>query len=246
MREQNAPFRKYRTIFCLIVIATLVCAAHPAQAQSRFQGGLNLLLGFPQGEFADEVDETGGGIAGEFVYSPPAIPLGFGASLGFMNYGRESRREPFSSTIPDVEVDVITSNNIFLGHLLLRVQSNKGAFRPYLDGLLGFSYLFTDTKIENISDPGDGELASSQNLDDGVFSYGGGGGIMIEVYRSKSGDQGRMWSLSIDLRGRYLIGGEAEYLKKGSVGRHNGQVSYDIIKSKTDLLTAQVGVAVDF
>jgi hypothetical protein len=246
MKIQSALFKKYWIALCLLVIATLLGVAHPTQAQSRFQGGLNLLLGFPQGDFKDEVDEIGGGIAGEFLYSPGSTPLGFGASLGFMNYGKETRREPFSSTIPDVEVDVITSNNILLGHLLLRAQSKKGMFQPYLDGLVGFSYLFTDTKIENISDPEDGEVAKSKNLDDAVFSYGGGGGLMIKVYTGKSEGQGKMWSLLIDLRGRYMIGGEAEYLKKGSIGRHNGKISYDIIKSKTDLLTAQIGVAVSF
>jgi len=45
---------------------------------------------------------------------------------------------------------------------------------------------------------------------------------------------------------RYIIGGEAEYLKKGSIRRENSKVSYDIIKSKTDLLTAQIGVALEF
>ena len=248
MGKQRVVFKSCRRVFCLLIIGTLFGVAEPAQAQLGLQGGLNFLLGFPQDEFDDNVEENGAGIAGEFLYSPRSTPLGFGLSFGYLNYGRESRREPFSSTIPDVTVEVVTTNNILLGHLLLRAQSKKGVLQPYVDGLVGFSYLFTETEIKDIDDPDFAGLVSSKNLDDAVFSYGGGGGLMIKVYtgKTKRENQPRMWSVLIDLKMHYLVGGEAEYLKKGSVRRSDGKVSYDIIKSKTDLLTAQIGVAVSF
>jgi hypothetical protein len=255
MKTQSAPFKSYWKTSYLLIIAALLFVAHPAQAQYKFQAGLSFMLGFPKGEFKDNVNATGIGGGGEFAYSPKSIPLAIGSSFGYMVYGRERRREPFSTTIPDVTVEVVTTNNILLGHIFLRVQNKKGMLQPYMDGLVGFNYLFTDTEIKNINRSDDGEIASSTNLDDGVFSYGIGGGLMMKVYtgnvfkdstRTDKKGQRKKFSLLIDLRMRYIIGGEAEYLKKGSIRRENGKVSYDIIKSKTDLLTAQIGVAFEF
>lgn len=236
----------HRGVFLLFVVVLWATPAFPQAAQTNFQGGLNLLLGFPQGEFDDNVEEDGAGIAGEFLYSPSSSPFAIGFSLGYLNYGRESRREPFSSTIPDVTVEVVTTNNIMLGHLLLRAQYKKGIFQPYVDGLIGFNYLFTETEIKDIDDPEFAGIASSTNLDDGVFSYGSGGGMMVKLYTGKRGEQGKTWSILIDLKMRYLAGGEAEYLKKGSIRRDEGEVVYDISKSKTDLLVAHIGIAVSF
>ena len=50
----------------------------------------------------------------------------------------------------------------------------------------------------------------------------------------------------IDLRIRYMKGGEAEYLKEGSIRRENGKVAYDVEQSKTDLLTFQIGAVLTF
>jgi len=68
------------------------------------QVGINLSLAIPQGEFADQVDNLGGGLSGEFLILSPKLksPIGFGINLGYYIYGMESRREPWSNTIPDV------------------------------------------------------------------------------------------------------------------------------------------------
>nr|MBN2276204.1 hypothetical protein [candidate division Zixibacteria bacterium] len=231
----------------LVILSGLVLVmvlSMPVSARTFMQGGVNLLLGFPQGDFKDEVDKTGVGIAGEFLYSPSNSPVGIGVSLGYMIYGHETRREPFSSTIPDVEVEVETSNNILLGHLLLRAQMRHGPIRPYIEGLLGFNYLFTKTTINDIGGGGE-DVASSTNLDDFVFSYGAGGGLLIKLYGTPPGAPKEL-GLYLDLRGRYLIGGKAEYLKEGSIGREDGEVVYDITESKTDLLTARIGLTFEF
>jgi len=222
----------------------LMAAAVPVSAETWMQGGVNFLLGFPQGEFNDEVDNTGIGIGGEFLFSPNKSPFGIGVSLGYMIYGHETRREPFSSTIPDVEVEVETSNNILLGHLLFRAQLKQGPIRPYAEGLIGFNYLFTRTSINDVGGSGE-DVASSTNLDDGVFSYGGGGGVMVQLYRGAPLAE-KEWAVLLDLRLRYIVSGEAKYLKEGSIGRVDGEVVYDVIKSKTDLFMTQIGVTFEF
>lgn len=219
--------------------------AQSVEPQPRFGGGVHFMLGFPQGEFKDNVDRIGFGGSGEFLYSFRPTPVKIGASIGYLIYGSETREEPFSTTIPDVTVDVTTTNNVLNGYLLLRLQPVKGLFRPYVDGLLGFNYLFTRTTIVSEEE----EVAASTNFDDFAFSYGGGGGIMIKVYDgTKKMEPGKVGlaAVLIDARVRYLKGSEAEYLKEGSISREDTEVIYDVIESNTDLLTVQVGAIFEF
>lgn len=53
-------------------------------------------------------------------------------------------------------------------------------------------------------------------------------------------------SIWIDLKARYMLGSEAEYLKEGSMRIENGKVLFTPSKSKTDLITAHLGVLILF
>lgn len=206
-------------------------------------GGINFMLGFPAGEFKEKVDRTGFGLSGHFLFLAPTPnrPFGIGINLGYLNYGQETRREPFSLTIPDVTVDVERSNNLVNFHALFQLGFPTGFVRPYIEGLFGGSYIFTETTIRS---RGTEEVASSNNFDDFAWSYGGGGGILIHLYSPDEGED--FGELLLDLKVRYLFGSEAEYLKEGSVVVNNGKVTYLISKSKTDLITAHVGVVAYF
>jgi hypothetical protein len=83
----------------LILFFTLIYFGN-SFAQSA---GINFTLAFPQGEFKDNVDRLGYGGSLQFLFfdPQPGLPVSFGLNLGYLNYGSESRREPFSSTIPD-------------------------------------------------------------------------------------------------------------------------------------------------
>ena len=109
------------------------------------EGGADFLVGLPQGAFKENVNRAGYGITGNIGFAPSGYAYMPGVEFGFMNYGTEKRREPFSTTIPDVTVDVETQNNFALGHLFVRLQPNNGTVRPYLEGSLGGNYLFTKT-----------------------------------------------------------------------------------------------------
>ena len=87
------------------------------------------------------------------------------------------------------------------------------------------------------------KLPATTNFDDFAWNYGVGGGLLINLYSPDVGE-GIFESLFLDLKVRYLLGTEAEYLKEGSVTIDNGNVYYDVSKSKTDLLITQVGVYV--
>jgi hypothetical protein len=193
----------------------------------------------PTGEFKNNVTNNGYGVGGQFLVSLGRSPLFLGVDAGFTTYGSEEHREPISTTIPELRVKVRTNNNIVLTHGLVRVQPRSGVVRPYADGLIGFKYLFTDTRILN--DSNDEELASTKNLSDFAFSYGFGGGVQVRL-----GRVGRNGDISLDGKARYLRGGRAEYLKKGSIRRENGSVFFDVLSSRTDVVTVQVGITFRF
>lgn len=233
--------KKHLRISAFFVISVLLASALSpiaSHAQARARVNPNIVVGIPVSEFADNIDNGGAGLelTGGIGLSP--APVMFGANLGFMIYGYERRTEPLSTTIPDVVVNVETTNNIAYGHLLFRIQPQSGAIQPYLDALFGFKYLFTRTSIENRRT--NEEFAASTNFDDFASSYGAGAGLDIRL----SG--GNRKSLLINLGVRYLLGGNAEYLKKNSIRREDGQVLYDITRSRTDLVMPQLGVTFVF
>ena len=211
----------------------------PAALQAGVDAGGYFTITMPQGEFDEKVEKNGYGLTGQALFSAPGSFIAFGGSFGGVIYGRETRREPFSLTIPDVTVEVETNNYILLGHLVLRLQPPAGPFRPYAEGVLGFSYLFTQTTIESREE----NIASDTNFDDGVFSYGGGGGIMVMIY---DGGTTKPVSVYVDGGVRYLKGGKARYLQEGSIRRVDGQVLYEIDESETDMLVVHIGVTVSF
>lgn len=236
-------FRKHAALQLLAFLACIGIFTSTALAQT-WQGGFNFQLGFPSGEYKDQVNTTAVGVAADFLYSPHNSPLGIGLSIGWFQVGSEEREEPFSTTIPDVTVDVKTENDLAQFMLLMRLQPKKGPILPYADGLLGINYLYTKTSINNASN-GE-EVASTTNTDDNAFAYGFGGGTMIKVYDGKAGQSGRPLLVFIDLNFRYTLGGEADYLKEGSIRREGGEVSYDITRSKTNIATAHIGVTANF
>jgi len=221
--------------FFVIIIFTLISVDQffPQSA------GLNLTFAIPQGEFREKVDNIGFGLSGHlnFLSPKPKSPFGIGINMGYIVYGSESRREPLSYTIPDVFVNVDRTNSLLNFHLLFTLGLPKGRVRPYVEGLFGGSYIYTTTSVKS-QGTGD-EFASSTNFDDWAWSYGAGGGFTILLSGDPNTEQN---SLYLDLKGRYLFGSEAEYLKQGSVRIENSKVYYDVSRSKTDLLTIHAGI----
>lgn len=229
-------------VIVVVTIATALLSSSPANARGHFQAGGGFAVVFPQGDFKDHLDNEGYGFSGLISIEMPRSFLSIGSSFGVMIYGRETRREPFSTTIPDVTVEVETRNLLITGHLLLRAQPTTGVVRPYVDGLFGLHYLMTDTSIESREQ----DVASDTNWDDATSSYGGGGGVMFFVYSREGVMQGERLEISVDIGVHYLKGGEAEYLKEGSIQRQDGSVTYELEQSETDILMSYIGVSVLF
>lgn len=232
----------HRRLGALLLVLAL---GGPAFAQN-WEASVGFGLASPQGEFRSSLGQNGYGIVGDIGYAPAVNPYFIGLSVGYLVYGSESRKEPFSTTIPDVTVDVNTTNALVIAQLLLKFQPNRGVLRPYMQGALGVNYLFTTTQITSENTIAFEEVASSTNESDAAFAYGGGAGLLIRLSGPAGEGEESPSEFLIDLGARYMVGGEADYLKEGSIRRVNGRVVYDTQRSATDLLLFQVGVAFRF
>jgi len=232
-------------LWALSAVALLSGLASGSFAGTNFVGGIHFNTGLPQEQLEDQIGRNAYGIGGQIFYAPSTSPFAVGLDLCWMNYGVESRREPFSTTIPDVEVDVETWNNVVQAFFVLRGQMPRGPIQLYADALIGLNYLFTETKIQDTGNVVE-SVISSTNRDDTAFAYGFGGGVMVPVYTGMraSGDEDDRFEVSLDAGARYLRGDEAEYLKKGSIRRSDGKVTFDSLESRTDIVRLHVGVAV--
>ena len=214
----------------LIGEATIVQAQ--AQTKDRVQLGVYFLTVVPRGEFSENLTNNSYGAGVQGLVRIGSSPFLVGGDLALVIYGDEIRRDP---TIPD---GVTTSNFIFVPHFVLRAQPRSGFIRPYVDGLIGLKYLWTETSIPAISV--DEPAVTDINLSDTAFSYGVGGGLQISPTKERES------RFMLDIGVRYLRGGRAEYLREGSIREVNGTLVYDVFSSRTDVLAVQVGVTFHF
>lgn len=214
-------------------------------AGDRFQASLNFLMAYPQNDFKMNVDRTFYGLSGEFFYHVPSSLFSIGISLEYMDYGSETRTEPFGHDIPDVLVDVTTRNSIYSSAAVLRLSPVEGPFRPYVEALVGFNYLFTTTSVNDDSDWSE-DIATTTNFDDWAFTYGVGTGAIIRALEIRS-QQGRsLFSLYMEIGLRYFKGRTAEYLREGSIRREHGTLRFEPLISDTDLVKTHFGIVFRF
>lgn len=209
----------------------------PPSSPRRWQGGFGLALGVPIGDFSENVD-IAAGVAGQFDYGLGDTPFSLGAEGTVVFYGSESRRVPLVG-FPDLSVRVETSNQMGLLHGRFRTQKREGRVRPYVDALVGFNYLSTTTRVDadEVCDGNDDcDDDSRTDLDDLVFSVGGGAGVTF-------GFGSAPHTTRLDIGVRYLYGGEADYLTEHGTVWGSDPVVYVPHRSRTDMVMIYIGVA---
>ncbi len=210
---------------------------------AQFDIGLNFAVLSPESGFKENVDRLGYGLSGKLAVKLGDSPFFAGLTIGGANYGSTTHRDYLIT--PLVPVDVKTTNNILFTELLLQARSDLGFLQPYVEGLAGFNYLWTETKIEELEEY-DEEIASHTNFDDFAWNYGVGFGVLIKLKGDigVDSDKGtKIGTIFLDLRVRYLFGNEAEYLKEGSINvDENDNIIYDVNKSDTDFVSYHLGV----
>jgi hypothetical protein len=225
-----------------------------AQPEGPNQASAALVISTPRGEFDDNTD-TGFGFTGTYVRSITSNRVvGIGLSGSFLSYGSTSRRAPLSNTIPDITVEVETSNNtaFVLGVFEARVP---GRIQPYLQATGGGGFFYTTTSLEDTRT--DEVILSDTNQSDATWVWGGGGGLRFRVWEStpdpqqtaRGADDFRARARAyIDVSARYLKGNEVEYLKEGSLVTDDGEFDIDprLARSEIEVVQYQIGVTVTF
>jgi hypothetical protein len=245
-----------RTMFAVLLAIMplpLVPRAAIAQPEGPNLASAALSISTPRGEFDDNTD-TGFGFTGTYLRSITSNRVvGIGLSGSFLSYGSTSRRAPLSNTIPDITVEVETSNNttFVLGVFEVRVP---GSIQPYLQATGGGGFFYTTTSLEDTRT--DEVILSDTNQSDGTWVWGGGGGLRFRVWESTpdpqqaaQGDESRARArVYIDVGARYLKGNEVEYLKEGSLVTDDGEFDIDprLARSEIEVVQYQIGVTVTF
>jgi len=181
------------------------------------QAGLGVVVGVPQNEFrlATEAEGYGFNLHALFPVGGTEV-INFGGSLNYMIYGYNAQNKDLLAEIKvnEVVIDelliplrVTNINSIFGLHANMRVMAPTEGVKPYFEGLFGFRYISTNTRITDRSDNNrwsdeDSDLiVRKTNLDAWVLSYGGGGGLQFAINDD----------MYLDLRAYYLRGGEADF-----------------------------------
>lgn len=205
-----------------------------------YAGGA-LILAQPMGEF-DEYVGLGGGADGFFRFPfDEAGVVSLRAQLGFVNYGNETQRVCLSETVGcRIQVDLTTSNNIFLFGIGPELAVPAGPLRLYANGTAGFSYFSTDSNVEGTSDVE--PFASTRNFGDGGFAWSAGGGLQVHLTETDRGV-----SIALDIGASLQKNGQREYLTEGGItDLPDGSIRLDVLRSDADLLLWRLGVAVGF
>jgi hypothetical protein len=243
-----------RFFSCALLLSLL---ALPGAASAQHQVTAGLAITDPRGEFDDNTD-TGFGFAGSYLYAlNPGRTVSIGLGGLFQSYGSTQRRARLSPTIPDITVDIETSNNTAFLQGLLQFKAPTGRMQPYAQGMGGYGWFFTTTSIE---DPFNGQtILSDTNQSDGTWIWGGGGGMLVRVYEGQPRPTLSAYEVAgaparepvrayVDAGARWLGGNEVEYLKEGSLITDDGEFDIDPRLARSDIETIQyqIGVTVEF
>jgi hypothetical protein len=211
-----------------------------AAGEPRFQGRLSFDLGQPRGAFRRHVDD-GFGVGGHALYrldrqGAVAVRL----DGGFLNYGRGTRRLPLGDGPGGgrVPLDRTTMNNVVWLGFGPQVMAPRGPVRPYLNATAGLSHFTTTSSVIGQDDLV--SFAYHTNIDDTQFSWSGGAGVLMPVWRTARS------LLFVDLGAQYHDNGRnVRYLREGGIrDLPDGGLQLDVVRSRADLITWHLGVSV--
>jgi hypothetical protein len=221
---------RHRTAQVLRLLFASVGLPLAAGAQG-FSVPINLQLGIPQGEFAQNVNLAGGfGVGGIFALNEW---FGIRGQLDVQIYGSERRRVPLGGgALGLITVDVNTTNAIVGGALGFQLGVPGPSVRPYAGAMIGFSSFTTQSSVTGTNSQ-DTPFASSTNSVDNAFAKIVYGGLYIPVGNS-----------SFDIGVRHTWNGESvRYLTPGDITEAiNGDIVLTPNNTRADLLTVTVGL----
>jgi len=234
------------------VLFYLCLTSGAVSGQTTLEFSVDPAFAIPVGAFRDNVPENGIGAAVSLATWIRDLPVMVGGELGFLVYGYENSQEPYNTATPDFTVRHTIWNNIMQAHLFVRWLTTRDDLRFFVEGLVGFKYFYTDSHIVNVGYAEGYPIPKSTNLSDHAFSYGVGAGASIRIrkHREETDEGGKhrkeRSGLILECGARYLAGSHADYLRKGSVQRVDGDVTYDVYSSRTSVVVPFIGIRWEF
>lgn len=235
-----------------LILSLSLTVSAVSQEKAEFE-----LSGFSSvgiGELGRRIDHAAWGGAFYVGLRLRRTPFSLGARLAMAGYDSEHNVDlaGYSDSVP---ADVKYGYNLLQTHLVVRFQSWQSLFAPYLEAFVGFNYFFTQMYTGKGSSvpiiAGDAIILiggnGSQTLMSSVTpSIGLGGGLKVRlasISRGKHADSS-LFSLLLNLQGRYVYGGTARYLKPGGITLDGKRLIYDPQRSRSDMFTFSLGLSV--
>jgi hypothetical protein len=227
-----------RALRVLLVALPSLLLAQPASTprvlptQPRWWFGGTAQFASPRGEFATQVDGAWG-VAGHGLFRV-AGPVLARLDLGYLNYGREVRRQPLGTGgLGLVNVDVSTTNNIVTGGIGAQLGAPGKRVSPYVGASVGYSYFYTRSSAEGQGNQNQGAFASTTNLDDAAFAPALFGGLYWPITD---------W-IRLDIHVRRQSHDEVRYLREGSITFDSQQRPILApVRTRADYMTFGIGV----
>jgi hypothetical protein len=226
-------------IICAVMALTAAMAM-PAEIASqgipiqptRFDVGVSVMLTEPTGEFRQNVGNSvgGGGFLLYHLDRPGWLSLRFDGSGA--SYGREEKSTRLSPTIPARVLGDITTANTLAGISFgPEFTVPKGRVRPYFHTEFSGLFLWTNSSLCCAQE---GDIASTTNFKDKTRAWVYGSGVRILVSKARIEPM-------IDLGVRYHRGGQASYLREGSIQDNpDGSISFQPLTSRTPFVAYAV------
>jgi hypothetical protein len=245
LRENKMnPMRQFTLLLLLVVSsraqAQIIQSAPQGEGGSlqdqitRFTVGGHIDYTEPKEEFRENVGH-GWGAGGSVRYNLDRrgiLSLRFDG--GGAAYGRETKRVPLSNTVGGrILVDVVTTNSLFSFALGSQLTVPVGAVRPYANVAFAGIGFETNSSVSG-TDFADEDFASSENYSDATTALVLGSGLYIPLGRQ----------ISIDVGVRYHRGGQASYLREGSIqDNSDGSITITPLQSRTPFMVYTLGVS---
>jgi hypothetical protein len=185
--------------------------------------GINLAVGAPQGDFAQNVDVAGGIDAFGTVNLGAGNPLGLRFEGAYLVYGS------------DHQFDLNTTYAIATLGVGPQITLGEGPMRLYGFGTVGFSYISAYSSFPDGC--GCYSYGSQTDFSDWTSALQAGGGVLLTL--------GRRTPVSLDIGARYLYSGFANYVAPGDVQpQPNGDIVVYTSRARPNLTIVHFGVSI--
>lgn len=273
---ENKDFMKRFFSFFLLSCISVVVFAQPANnkksaakpRRSSTFGDFSANLGIPMYSFAETSSSTPFGINFNIIHQPRSrVPVLFGGGIAYLHAGgnRVDRLLTADITAGNILIDQLSiplefrmNNHILNGHGLVRFQAPGKFFKPYIDIVGGFNYLWTGTAVydrspERFFATEDNGLITRKTQESSL-TWAAGFGAGVFIYLSPD--------LFLNINATYMGGGWAKYYDRNQISNWDVQLNVNGVSdvqagslgddalnvnafpknSRTDMIYAQIGV----